>query len=184
MTAAAKGPPPQLLVVSLLAGEEVCRTKAVELLAASFGPLIYLSRVLAFPGQGYYTPEMGPGLTRRLAAFRELTTPGRLGAHKRLTREMEHELAREGRRQVNLDPGLLGPGGFILATTKWRGHRLPLEPGLYSELTLYFHHGGFQPLPWTYEDYAGAELRKLLGDLRRAYLALLRESRSQGREIC
>ncbi|MFH1058303.1 MAG: DUF4416 family protein [Pseudomonadota bacterium] len=158
------------LVISLLAGSEPPRTRAIQRLCADLGPLDFLSRPLAFAFSDYYAAEMGGPLTRRLAAFRSLVRPWDLAALKARCQALEAELAVADRRQVNLDPGILGGDALILATSKPCGHRLPLAEGLWQELTLWFNHGQFHPLPWTYPDYAGPELREIFAGLRRRLL--------------
>jgi hypothetical protein len=71
---------------------------------------------------------------------------------------------------VNLDPGLLTPENFILATGKNFSHRVYLGNGVFADLTLVYRNGGFHPLPWTYPDYASEEVRSLLRDLRREHM--------------
>lgn len=168
------------LVVSILAGPEEPRCLAVRRLAGRLGPLTSLSRPMAFDYTDYYTREMGPGLTRRLAAFRDLVEPDCLVKVKRVCLSLEKDLARQGKRRVNLDPGLLSAGGLVLATTKPQGHRICLAPGIYSELTLYFHQGQYRPLPWTYPDYAGEQMRGLLMSIRRRYLWQRKQERPEG----
>lgn len=172
---------PALLLVSLLAAREEPRQAALEALVRAWGPLVFLSRPLAFEGQAYYQEEMGWPLTRRLAAFQELLPPWRLGQAKRLCQEVEAQLSdAQGQRQVNLDPGYLSAGALVLASGKPQGHRLPLREGLWAEITLWFHHGGFHPLPWTYPDYAGLEMRRPLLGLRRRYLWQLKQRQARG----
>ncbi|MFZ5587764.1 MAG: DUF4416 family protein [Thermodesulfobacteriota bacterium] len=158
------------LVVSLLAAAEPPRALAVRRLAGDLGPLDYLSRPLIFDYSDYYAAEMGGPLTRRLATFRRMVGPLDLAGVKARCLALEAELALEGRRRVNLDPGLLSADALILATTKYRGHRLPLAQGLWQELTLWFNHGRYHPLPWTYPDYAGPQLREMMAGLRRRLL--------------
>ncbi len=172
-----------MLVVSLLAVDEAPRSRAVEELAARFGPLCYLSEPLDFPSD-YYQPEMGGPLTRRLAAFLEPVAPHRLAEIKAACLEVEAALAREGKRRVNIDPGLLSADALTLATRKHRGHRLALAPGIYAEITLWYHHHQFHPLSWTYPDYAGDELRTLLAALRRRHLWQLAQAAAPGGESC
>ncbi len=168
------------LVVSLLAGREPERARAVRRLRQRFGPLALLSAPLPFDYTDYYRPEMGPGLTRRLALFSQLVPPHDLVRIKRVCMSLERDLAREGRRRVNLDPGLLSTGSLVLATGKYREHRICIGPGLFAELTLWYHHGRFHALPWTYPDYAGPKLRKVLEGFRNRYLWQLRQSRAGG----
>jgi Domain of unknown function (DUF4416) len=173
-------PPPARLLVSLLAGsQEPCR-RAVQALVAGLGPLVWWSQPLPFTWTDYYEPEMGPGLVRRLAAFQRLAPPGELAAVKGLCQEVEAGLSDQGRRRVNLDPGLLSKDSLVLATHKYSGHRLALAPGVYGEITLYFAAGQYRPLPWTYPDYADQEMRGLLLVLRRRYLWQLNQLRRTG----
>lgn len=176
--------PPARLVISLLAGEEGVRTRALARLVRELGPLVEFSRPLPFDHSDYYQPEMGPGLTRRLAVFQRLVSLEELVRVKRLCLEIEAELSREGRRRVNLDPGLLNAGAWVLATTKYRNHRICLARGLYAEATLLYQDGGFQPLPWTYPDYAGQRLRRLLECYRRRYLWQLKNQAAKGDRKC
>jgi hypothetical protein len=101
-----------------------------------------------------------------------------LAAIKRQTNAIELKLARNGKRTVNLDPGMLGSARFCLATTKDHAHRIPLSDGIYAELTLIFEHGEFNALPWTYPDWASPPVRQMLSELRTALLADLKRSRS------
>lgn len=178
------GPEPTraCLVVSLLAAEEEPRAEAVRRLSQDWGPLDYLSLPLAFPGGGYYTAEMGAPLTRRILAFRQPVALDALARTKRACLALEADLALQGRRRVNLDPGLLTGDALVLASTKYTGHRLPLDArtGLWQELTLWYHQGCYQPLPWTYPDYAGAQLRDIMSRLRRRHLWRLRQDTAQG----
>jgi hypothetical protein len=76
---------------------------------------------------------------------------------KNSTNSLEGELADQSLfpdiRPLNLDPGLLQLGKFLLATTKDQAHRIYLREGVYAEVTLRFHDGRFEPWPWTYADY-------------------------------
>lgn len=171
---------PARLVVSLLAAAEAPRTQAVRRLAQDFGPLDYLSRPLAFDQTGYYAAEMGRPLTRRLVSFRRLVPAHALADIKRACQTLEAELSQDGRRLVNVDPGLLCADSLVLASGKRQGHRLALAEGLWAELTLWYHHGEYHPLPWTYPDYAEVPMRRLLQALRARYLWQLKEDRAQG----
>jgi hypothetical protein len=69
---------------------------------------------------------------------------------------------------------MLSDGALVLATTKYKGHRIAISQEFYAELTLWFHHGRFQALPWTYPDYAGPEMGELLEQCRERHLWHLR----------
>lgn len=49
-------------------------------------------------------------------------------------------------------------------------HRIYLGSGVYAEVTLVFKKHSFQPLPWTYRDYASAEVLNFFNAVRRAHL--------------
>ncbi len=169
-----------MLLVSILAGDRGPCQDAVRRLAELFGPLADLSAPLPFGFSDYYQAEMGSVLFRRLAAFANLVATHELAAAKRSCLRLEAEMSVEGRRRVNLDPSLLTGGGLVLATGKYRGHRVTLEPGIYAELTLHYHRGALRPLAWTYPDYASEPLSGHLLTLRRRYLWQLKQE--QGKE--
>ncbi len=173
-----------MVMVSLLAGAEPPRTLALARLADLLGPPAFLSAPLPFDHSHYYDREMGAPLNRRLALFNRLVQPWRLAEIKSRCLALETELAPEGRRQVNIDPGLLSAGGLTLASHKERPHRVAIGPGLWAEPTLVFQEGGFQPLPWTYPDYAGQEIRTLLNNLRRRCLWEMKRTPDQGGTAC
>lgn len=172
-------PPAQLVIPILLSasGPEVdaAPPTAVEAaLTETFGPLHQVGTTLDFAFTHYYEAEMGSSLKRLFYVVDELVPPDTLAEAKQQTDRIEAGFVRAGRRRVNLDPGLLLPGRFILATTKDAAHRVPLSDGIYAEITLLFSKGDFRPLPWTYPDYQSDEYRAVLRDIRAAYVRQLR----------
>jgi Domain of unknown function (DUF4416) len=105
----------------------------------------------------YYESTMGPDLQKAFFAFESLIDPAELVECKETSNQWEidyHQLGRHPEpRPLNLDPGYLTEAKLVLATTKDRDHRLYLDRGIYVENTLIFHHGKWQPRPWTYPDY-------------------------------
>ncbi|MBU0517224.1 MAG: DUF4416 family protein [Proteobacteria bacterium] len=160
-------PTPAKLVVGVIYALQDVFEAALCRLVDCLGEVDILGARLAFDQTDYYTPEMGPGLWRRLAAFRDLIDPGTLGPIKRRTAMIEAEFSKQGRRQVNLDPGSVTLERLVLATGKNFVHRVYLGQGVYADLTLVFERGRWRPLPWTYPDYAGEELRSQLEMIRR-----------------
>lgn len=124
---------------------------------------------------------MGAGLRKQLLAFRDLLAPDRLPEVKLRTNILEQELAGAGTypdvRPVNLDPGLLTLGKFMLATTKDQAHRVYLRDGIYAEVTLRYHQGTFEPWPWTYADYRQACVHEFLQQARAYYRERLQSRR-------
>jgi hypothetical protein len=168
---------PVCLVAGLLSNREQARAEVMYRLTARFGEPFFISAPLPFTYSDYYTAEMGPGLDRRFMVFGKTVKAEDLALIKLRSNSLENDFRERGRRLVNIDPGLLGPGNFILATTKANAHRLPLGQGIYGELTLWLQHGAFQPLPWTYPDYASPLYRQLFLSWRNRYLSLILEGK-------
>src|SRR5262249_9015360 len=128
----------------------------------------------------YYETAMGPGLRKQLWAFQTLVPLESLPDAKRQTNHLEAELARAGTlpepRPLNLDPGLLTLGKFMLATTKDQAHRLYLRDGIYAEVTLRYQAGVFDPWPWTYAAYRQPVVVSFLGQARDFYRERLRDT--------
>ena len=123
----------------------------------------FLSMSGAFPYTTYYDNEMGRGIRRQTAGFLNLVAPESLPDIKLRTNEIETSLLRDGKRQVNIDPGLLSPERFVLATGKNFTHRVYLRDGIYADLTLIYQKGAYRPLPWTYPDYREPRVPALPG---------------------
>jgi hypothetical protein len=131
----------------------------------------------------YYEATMGSGLRKQFLVFRDLVHAEDLARIKNVTNDLERQLALEGLyaepRPLNLDPGLLTLGKFMLATTKDQAHRIYLRDGIYAEVTLRFHGGAFEPWPWTYADYREDHVRAFLKEARELYRVKLLESRQE-----
>lgn len=165
--------PVKPLTSILFARKELARALLTEL-TSRFGPPDLVSPWLPFTHTSYYTPEMGPVLWRRVVAFLHLADPQALPAWKGFTNDLEQRFSLGGRRLVNIDPGYLARERLVLATGKNYVHRLYLDQGIYGDLTLIYQQGRFQPLPWTYPDYASPPLLELLAVVRKKYLWQLR----------
>ena len=164
-------PSPARLVISTIYREERIYAEALPRVAAAVGPVRPAGDRIPFDRTDYYGGEMGAPLFRRFLAAERPVPRGALAAIKVAMETIEAELSESGRRTVNLDPGLLTPENFILATGKNFTHRVYLGAGVFADLTLVYRNGEFQPLPWTYPDYASDGVRSLLGELRREHLA-------------
>ena len=168
-------PLPVKPLVSLILAQPSLEAAVFRELAQLLGPPDMVSAWLAFDQTRYYAPEMGEKLHRRLAVFLPLADPGQLCHWKTATNELEQCFSLGGRRLVNLDPGYLARERLVLATGKNYSHRLYLGQGLYGEVTLMFQKGAWQPLPWTYPDYAGPQLLEFFSQARKKYLWQLRQ---------
>lgn len=162
---------PVKLFIGLLTATPSPLPRIRNSLERDFGPVELESRLMDFNFTTYYEPEMGSGLKRQFWGFRNLIDPERLKDIKLSTNGLEKALATGGKRTANLDPGYLTGAKVVLASTKDFAHRVYLGRGIYGELTLLFHHGKFESLPWTYPDYRSEEYHQFFYELRRLYLS-------------
>ena len=168
---------PEKLVIGVLTAREERNRELASLLSERWGPADFSSAPAPFGFTDYYAAEMGPSLLRFFVSFERLVDPSRLAEIKRETNAIEDGFREEGRRKVNLDPGLLCLSRFVLATTKESAHRIPLAAGIYGEVTLIFEKGRFRPVEWTYPDYRSPEYAAILGKIRALYRSQVRPAR-------
>ena len=168
-----------LLVTAVFSRHADVLAKARERLERVFGPIALSSPPFVFNQTTYYEPAMGCGLRKCLYAFRDLVSAECLPAVKLHTNALEADLAGSATypepRPLNLDPGVLSLGKFLLATTKDQAHRVYLRDGIFAEVTLRFEAGAFEPWPWTYADYRAPAVRDFLRQARDFYRERLRE---------
>jgi hypothetical protein len=111
-------------------------------------------------------------------AFKNLIDQEQLPDIKHQTNAIESAFTREGRREVNIDPGYLLLERLVLATGKNFSHRIYLRRGIYADLTLVYRKERFASLPWTYPDYADARLQAFLLEVREKYALDLKQQPS------
>ncbi len=160
---------PVKLMASLLTGRLDLLPAVEQSLEQRLGPIDHRSPLLPFDATSYYADEFGPALQRVIVTFERLGDAASLAGVKRLTNELEQRWAADGKRQVNIDPGYIALGKFVLATTKDQSHRIDIGQGIFAEVTLRYRHGTFEPWEWTYPDYGSAQYIALFNQLRRAY---------------
>jgi hypothetical protein len=172
---------PAKLVVGLLSSERNLLVQAQSALVEGFGAVTVKSPEIPFSFTNYYEKEMGPGLTRQWVGFHGLVEPDQLSDFKSRTGLLEKRFrGPDGRRRVNLDPGVLSLHNLVLASTKGFAHRIYLRDGIYAELTLLFQAGKFQPLAWTYPDYQTEICQKFMLHCRKELLADIARQRTGG----
>lgn len=146
-------------------------------LEADLGPVALACDPFPFDQTAYYHASMGADLRKTLWAFERLIDPGRLPDLKLASNALEAEFAGLGLhpegRPLNLDPGYLVLGKFLLATTKDQAHRVYLRDGIFAEVTLQYRAGSFRPWPWTYADYRLESVIAFTNAARERYRALL-----------
>lgn len=144
-------------------------------LEAEFGRIDYISPSIPFTFTDYYNEEMGTPIERFFISFERLITPDMLSAAKVFTNNLENRMSCDGKRKINLDPGTMSIGNIVLATTKNRAHRIAIGNNLYAEVTLMYHHKGYESFSWTYADYKSRGVQDILLEMRRMYLSKHKE---------
>jgi hypothetical protein len=163
------------LLCGILYGNNDYLTKAITFLSNNFGTIDYQTPPMPFCFSSYYNDEMGANINRIFVSFSNLVDPSRLATIKLLSNNFEQSLATNGKRPVNLDPGLISTGRLALATTKNAGHRLALAEGIYAEITLFYGRKSFRALPWSYPDFKSEEVINHLLAIRKIYRANLKD---------
>jgi hypothetical protein len=162
---------PEKLVIGVLTSRLERRLEIVAACVERWGPADSVSEPFPFTFTAYYDEEMGIPISRFFVTFERLVDPSLLARIKLATNAIEDIFRERGARKVNLDPGLLALSRFVLATTKENAHRIPLDHGIYAEITLRFERGAFQPMPWTYPDYRAEPTLGILTEARARYKA-------------
>jgi hypothetical protein len=176
-------PDPVLLIVAAFSRHPQALAWAQQRLEQLYGVVAQVSEPYEFNQTDYYEPTMGPGLRKQLFVFHQLVPAEQLPDIKLCCNAVEAELAHRNpyseARPLNLDPGILNLGKFLLATTKDQAHRVYLRNGIYAEVTLRFQAGEFHPWPWTYADYRQVVVRAFLKEARDFYRWRLGEIKKQ-----
>jgi hypothetical protein len=144
-----------------------------------FGPIGLQSEPYSFHHTAYYSSTMGADLRKQIWVFERLAPLDSLALYKTATIKIEEELTLSGTfpepRPLNLDPGFLNLGKFMLATTKDKDHRIYLRDGIFAEVTLHYCDKEYAPWPWTYADYREEHVRDFLNRAREYYKERLKE---------
>jgi len=162
-------PRPAKLVIGFFLKEKRFGGDVISSLVEKFGPIDMASSWFPFDFTTYYHDETGIPLFRRLFGFKKLIQQQDLAQIKLTTNSLEQQYASDGKRPVNIDPGYLLHERFVLATGKNYSHRIYIGKGIYADLTLIYSHGRFEPLPWTYPDYASKNVIDFLEKVRKKY---------------
>jgi hypothetical protein len=141
-----------LFVGSLFSADDVF-SAAEQALRETFGTVLFKSPTIQWDYSEYYTRELKPPILRNFLFFEAVVDPPCLVETKLAVMEMEKKFSINGRRLINLDPGYLTLAKTVLASKKNYSHRINLGKGIFAELELFFSHGRFNPMPYTYADY-------------------------------
>ncbi len=163
-------PPAVKLICGMICPVKGLFDEAQSALEDVYGPTDVVSAIMDFDFTDYYGDQMGSPLFRRFVAFERLISPEALIEAKLMTNSLESDFAsrRSGSppRPINLDPGYVETPKLVLASMKNFSHRIYLGHGVYGEVTLMYRKGQWEPLPWTFPDYASGRYWAFLGEAR------------------
>lgn len=165
------------LVIGVIFHREDILESAMRDVCERFGKIDMVSPDYSFSDgySTYYDDELGGKGTRRIYSFEDTVDPTLQAEIKEFTNEIEKKYSVDGKRLVNLDPGLMSHGRFMLSTTKNASFRIPLKRGIYTEMTLFYARGKWQKLLWTYMDYQSDTVLNFLEKVRKKYLTQRKE---------
>jgi len=127
--------------------------QALTPLVSSYGEIELFYGPVPFSWSDYYEDEMGSGLFKYYALFKDPFDRFDLPSVKNHTNQIEQTYSQDAKRTVNIDPGYLAKDKLVLASTKDFYHRLYLGDGIFGEVTLHYRKGCFRYFSWTYPDY-------------------------------
>ncbi len=166
MASAFSVPAPVKVFFSVIFKESKWLAQGIALIEKRLNTTLEISSALPFNHTRYYDEEMGEGLQRVLAFACGLFPRVMLPFIKHLARSVEADLAEDGKRRVNIDPGFMTLEQVCLLTFKNYYHRFYLGYGVLAEITLIYRKGTYSPLQWTYPDYAEKELIRIFNEAR------------------
>ena len=177
--AAPQLPDPVKLFLAILWTDPSALESAFDQLCRNWGQFDFVGPDHPFEQTDYYEQEMGSELKRRLVAFDQLVPPEMIGPAKLATNEIEDRLSQMNHRRVNLDIGYLDHNKIVLASCKSAGQKIHLGNGIYADLVARYSHGEYRPFEWTFPDFKEGRYHAELSEIRRRYLAQLKQLRGR-----
>lgn len=170
-----KIPPKALLFFSIFSQSKDLINEILCHLSKEFGEFFWMTPYMSFDYTDYYCEEFGRDLIRVFVAMNDLVEQDSLVDIKIFTNKLEEKFSVNLKRLVNIDPGMISAERLVLATGKNFTHRIYLGKGIYADLTLIFQKKTFNPLPWTFPDYASDELISLFNSARNTYMRRIKQ---------
>ncbi len=160
-------------VVGVLSPRPDILGAVLDALAQRFGPADCTSEWRAFDHTRYYENEMGAGLMRCFVSFAKLVPAEDAAEFKRFAMEVEARFSDEGRRIVNIDPGYVDSCKLVLISGKHGGHKIPVAPGVFADLLLWYDKG-WKAMPWAFPDFRDGGHFPAFTKMRNLYKAQIR----------
>ncbi len=162
---------PENLVCGFMYVDENIFESAFAEMEKEFGPAEMISDAWEFTVTTYYEEEMGRGIKKRIVSFADMIDPAELYKVKLFTIGLEDKFSENEKRRINIDPGTLSLGKFILASAKDYWHRIQIGGGILAEVTLRYDSEKKSFVKWecTYPDYSKPEYIFFLNKIRENY---------------
>lgn len=162
---------PEKLIIGIMYTNQIHYQQAAKTLVKIYGEIDSVSDEYVFSKfSSYYNSEMHGIVLKRFISFCNCVDPADLAKIKLQTNAIENEFAVGESRVLNIDPCLLGHGKFVMATTKPASFRIPLQQGIYADLSLIYAKGDWVHFFWTYFDVKSTFVKRYLQEVRRLYL--------------
>ncbi len=151
--AGGRGPEIAVLFVGCLySSTDIFAAASLEL-KKTFGKTLFESPPLPWDYTEYYARELAPPVFRKFLFFERPVDASSVVGAKLTAMSMEKGFSRDGRRQINIDPGYMTLAKVVLVSSKNYSHRIYLGRGVFAEVELFHKDGIFNALPYTYPDY-------------------------------
>jgi len=163
------------LFCGVLYSDDPLLNKSRLSLIDKYGEIDYQSDLFAFEISEYYRPEMGWPIYRLFWSFDRLINPNEIARIKIECNQIEDQLAVDGNRKINLDPGYLDYDKIVLASAKYNGQKIYLNFGIYADLTLRYEKGRYYPYPWSFPDFKNGQYNQTFLRIREIYKVQLKK---------
>jgi hypothetical protein len=174
--ASTQPPPAVKYFIAVLFRDAGALNRARPLFVEQWGTIDFEGIDHPFDVTGYYGPEMGAPLFRRLLAFEKLAGPALLVEMKLACNAIENSLSVGGKRIVNCDAGYLDHNKVVLASAKEAGQKIYLDKGIYADLAGRYKAGRYRPFEWSFPDFKDGRYDTELLQIRVLYLQQARQA--------
>jgi hypothetical protein len=151
--AGGRGPEIAVLFVGCLYSSTDIFAAVSRELKETFGNTLLESPPLPWDYTDYYAKELAPPVFRKFLFFERPVDASSVVGAKLNAMSVEARFSRNGKRQINIDPGYMTLAKVVLVSSKNYSHRIYLGRGVFGEVELFHKDGVFKALPYTYPDY-------------------------------
>ncbi len=154
------------LFVGVMFSDEKLLNKVIGDLKQKFGELEEDYLEYDFDFTNYYEEEMGKNLKKRIIVFKDLINREEIADIKIFTNELEEKYSKDGKRQVNLDPGYFTKDQLLLPSAKESAYKVYLGKGVFGHLCLIFSGNKAIEVNRTFPDFRTEQVKNFFLDLK------------------